>query len=128
MKEINVVWLKRDLRLNDHACLAAAEASKLPYLIIYCFEPRLINAPDVSENHLNFIYLSLLEMQKKLEPFNRPLYILHASSVEAFAYIQKNYQIKNIFAHQEHGTTRTWKRDRQIIDFCWQEKIELLER
>ena len=37
MKEINVVWLKRDLRLNDHACLAAAEASELPYLIMYCF-------------------------------------------------------------------------------------------
>jgi deoxyribodipyrimidine photo-lyase len=127
MKEINVVWLKRDLRLNDHACLAAAEASELPYLIMYCFEPSLMNAPDVSENHLNFIYLSLVEMQTKLAPFNRPLYILHADATQALGYIQKKYQISTLFAHQEHGTARTWKRDRQVIDFCWQEEIELLE-
>ena len=47
MKEINVVWLKRDLRLNDHACLAAAEAEGIPYLALYCFEPAMLKAPDV---------------------------------------------------------------------------------
>ena len=56
---------------------------------------------------------------------------MEARNTVRFSYIvwkfQEKYQISTLFAHQEHGTARTWNRDRQVIDFCWQEKIELLE-
>ena len=45
--EINIVWLKRDLRSQDHEPLAAAEAAGIPYLILYLFEPTLL-APSHS--------------------------------------------------------------------------------
>ena len=41
-KSINIVWLKRDLRTQDHEPLLLAEQSTLPYLIVYFFEPSLI--------------------------------------------------------------------------------------
>ncbi|MDD7986126.1 deoxyribodipyrimidine photo-lyase [Lentisphaera marina] len=126
-KEINVVWLKRDLRLNDHACLAAAELMQAPYLLLYCFEPDLIRAPDLSDRHLHFIKVSLLEMQAKLKPFNRPVFIVNCSALEAFERIASEYKIKNILAYQEHGTQRTWRRDRSILDFCKRQGLDLLE-
>jgi deoxyribodipyrimidine photo-lyase len=126
-KEINVVWLKRDLRLNDHACLAAAEMMQVPYLLLYCFEPDFLSAPDCADRHLDFIRVSLLEMQKKLMPFNRPLYIVNYNALEAFEIIESEYKIKNILAYQEHGTQRTWRRDQRILDFCVKQKIDLLE-
>ena len=127
MNDINLVWLKRDLRLNDHACLAAAEMSPLPYLVLYCFEPALIAAPDIAKNHLKFIYHSLLEMRRKLAPFKRPLFIVHHKAVDALKRIETIYKINNIFAHQEHGTKRTWKRDREILKFCNDNNINFLE-
>ncbi|WDE97371.1 deoxyribodipyrimidine photo-lyase [Lentisphaera profundi] len=126
-KEINVVWLKRDLRLNDHASLAAAEMMPIPYLLLYCFEPNLLRAPDVSERHLDFIRVSLLEMQRKLKDFHRPLYIVNCEALEAFTQIETEYKIRNILAYQEHGTQRTWQRDKKVLDFCKKQNIDLLE-
>ncbi|WP_370652604.1 deoxyribodipyrimidine photo-lyase [Sediminibacterium sp.] len=52
---INLVWLKRDLRTQDHGPLHAAEQAGLPYLIVYLFEPSIIRYPDTSERHLQCI-------------------------------------------------------------------------
>ena len=40
---VNIVWLKRDLRSQDHAPLLKAECEGIPYHIIYLFEPSSIN-------------------------------------------------------------------------------------
>ncbi len=34
-KAINIVWLKRDIRTQDHAPLNMAEQDELDYIIIY---------------------------------------------------------------------------------------------
>ena len=42
---LNLVWIKRDLRTQDHACFQAAEQEQIPYLPIYIFDPELIAHP-----------------------------------------------------------------------------------
>ena len=42
-KEINIVWLKRDLRLQDHEPLFLAEKSGLPYIIIYIWLQKILH-------------------------------------------------------------------------------------
>lgn len=54
-----VVWLKRDLRLADHPALAAAASSGLPVVVLYVYEPSLLQALDFSRCHLEFINQSL---------------------------------------------------------------------
>ena len=44
-KAVNIVWLKRDLRSQDHAPLLKAECAGIPYIIIYLFEPSRIDYP-----------------------------------------------------------------------------------
>ncbi|MGB5226972.1 MAG: deoxyribodipyrimidine photo-lyase, partial [Eudoraea sp.] len=63
---VNIVWIKRDLRLQDHEPLFMAEQASIPYLIIYMFEPSLIKHPDTSLRHLQFAYHSLMAMNKSL--------------------------------------------------------------
>ena len=55
MQKINIVWFKRDLRLTDHKPLKDAEQSGLPVLLLYIFEPILINDADYSERHWRFV-------------------------------------------------------------------------
>ncbi|MFT5878015.1 MAG: deoxyribodipyrimidine photo-lyase, partial [Dokdonia sp.] len=49
---INIVWLKRDIRSQDHEPLQIAESAGMPYRIMYVFEPSQINYPDTSLRHL----------------------------------------------------------------------------
>lgn len=111
---INIVWIKRDIRLQDHAPLHAVEQSELPYLILYCFEPSLMQYADCSKRHLQFIWHSLKQMNKALKPFKREVFIAHAEVVEVFQWLIRKYAIKEVFSYQESGTQITWKRDRTI--------------
>ena len=65
-KAINIVWLKRDLRSQDHLPLKKAERAGIPYLIIYLFEPSRIEYPDTSHRHLQFVYHSIGNLNKVL--------------------------------------------------------------
>ena len=52
--ELGIVWFKRDLRLQDHAPLAAAQNSSLPLLYLYILEPEEFEAPENSLRHWQF--------------------------------------------------------------------------
>ncbi|MEL6986697.1 MAG: deoxyribodipyrimidine photo-lyase [Bacteroidota bacterium] len=126
-EKINIVWLKRDLRTQDHMPLHKAESSGLSYLIIYCFEPHLINYKDVSNRHLQFIFHSIQAMNEKLAPFNRQVYIFHSEIIPVFEKLNEIFEIKNIYSHQESGTQITWDRDKKIGHWFQKHKIQWTE-
>ena len=117
-KRINVVWLKKDLRLKDHAPFQQAENQALPYLIIYIYEPTLISHADCSTRHLQFIYHSLLEMQHQLAEFNLEINIFQAEALEVLSCIQEQYTIDHLFSHQESGILKSWLRDKAVQKWC----------
>ncbi|MFM7401486.1 MAG: deoxyribodipyrimidine photo-lyase, partial [Bacteroidota bacterium] len=60
MSEIcNIVWFKRDLRLSDHEPLKEAVRAGAPVLLLYCFEPSWMQAPDSDERHWRFVWQSV---------------------------------------------------------------------
>ncbi|MFM7052811.1 MAG: deoxyribodipyrimidine photo-lyase [Planctomycetota bacterium] len=67
---MNVVWLKRDLRIDDHAPLAEAarrwRESGTPMVALYAFEPEVWRAPDADPSHLAFVVESLAELEREL--------------------------------------------------------------
>lgn len=126
-QDINVVWLKRDLRLQDHKPLSEAENAGLPYIIIYCFEALLITHPDTSDRHLSFIYQSILEMKGQLQIYGRTLHVFEGEAIEIFKYLNSEFNIQKIFSHQETGIRLSWERDKQIHNFCKSNRIKCLE-
>lgn len=63
-----VVWFKRDLRLRDHAPLAAAIDSGRPLILLYCFESAQLADRHYSERHWRFIWESLIDLRQQLDP------------------------------------------------------------
>ena len=106
--------MKRDIRSQDHAALNVAENNSLPYLILYLFEPSLINYPDTSIRHLRFIYQSLLCLNKTLLPHNHSVKIMYGEAIDVFKQITNQFKIKNIYSYQESGTAITWDRDKAV--------------
>ena len=122
-KEINVVWLKRDLRTQDHEPLFFANASDLSYLILYNFDPDLIEYPDTSLRHLQFSYASVLEMNEILKPFDQHVHLCYGKMHDILNTISERYQIKSLYSYQESGIELSWKRDKQVAKYCSENKI-----
>lgn len=110
----NIIWLKRDLRLQDHEPFYYAEAAEHDYITIYIFEPSMMKYPDTSLRHLQFIYHSICEMNRKLQPVNRQVLIFHAEATEVFEYLTKEFVVNQVFSYQESGIRQSWKRDKTI--------------
>ena len=116
-KKLNLVWLKRDLRTQDHLPFFEAEKSDLEYICIYIFDSLLISNPDTSLRHLQFIYYSILDINNKLKKYNRKVIVFNAKSLDVFKQLNNEFDIKNVFSYQETGILKTWKRDIQISKF-----------
>lgn len=124
---INVVWLKRDIRTQDHAPLQEAENSGLPYVVVLMFEPSLMAHPDCSLRHLQFQYHSLLQLRKTLEAFGKEVLLCYGEADAILADFQAQFVIKQILSYQESGTEITWLRDKKVAEFCRENRIQWLE-
>ena len=128
LEKVNLVWLKRDIRTQDHAVLKAAESSGLPYLICYCYEPTLISYPDSSLRHRRFVYQSLLNIRQSLSTYDKQVVLFYGEALDVFKDLSKQLSILTIFSCQESGTQITWNRDKSVAKFCksndiqWEEK------
>lgn len=126
-EQINIVWLKRDLRTQDHLPLQMAEAASLPYIIIFIFEPKIITHSDTSLRHLQFQYHSIKKMNMVLNQYNRKVEVFYAEAKEVFELIATQYNINSVFSYQETGVDITFQRDRQMQkwftknNILWQE-------
>jgi deoxyribodipyrimidine photo-lyase len=113
---MNIVWLKRDIRTQDHAPLQAAQDAGISYRIIFLFEPDWITHPDTSIRHLQFQYHSLLDFNQRLKPFYRGADVFHANAVQVFKHLLANHEVKNVFSYQESGVQLTWNRDKAVAE------------
>jgi deoxyribodipyrimidine photo-lyase len=121
---INVVWFKRDLRLEDHTPLVAAVQEGQPTLLLYFLEPTLMEAPQSSERHWRFVYQSIIDINTKLCPINLQVYCLYGEVLPAFLKLHNTFRIAKIFSHRETGLQITYDRDKAIADFCKKNEIE----
>lgn len=122
-KTINIVWLKRDIRSQDHEPLLNAENAGIPYRIIYLFEPTLIEYPDTSSRHLQFVYHSILALNNTLKTFNKSIDVFYGEAKDVFEYLCVQFNIQQLFSYQESGTQITWERDKTIKFFCKKHNI-----
>ena len=96
-QEIVVVWFKRDLRFTDHEALYHAQKQELPILLLYCFEPSVMEYHDSDVRHWRFVYQSLREMNEKLSELDSQLYLFHSEALSVFEELHKKYKIRTIF-------------------------------
>ena len=72
---MQIVWFKRDLRIQDNRALACA-AQRGPVLPLYVVEPERWAQPDMSARQWAFIAESLTELADDLAQLGQPLILL----------------------------------------------------
>jgi deoxyribodipyrimidine photo-lyase len=116
-KVVNIVWFKRDFRIIDNEALFNAYQSEIPLLLICFFEPTIMNYADSDARHWRFIYQSIEDLNKKLEPSNSKIYFFHNAVITVLSELIKTYTIKTVYSHQEIGNKITYNRDIEMKDF-----------
>jgi len=86
-----------------------------------------MSLPDFGDFHLQFIFQSLLELQKSYIKLWIPLLLLPYEAKDGFKELQKHYDIQSIFSHEETGNWETFQRDKGIIEYCKTSKIDFIE-
>ena len=128
MKEsINIVWLKRDLRLIDNEAIHNALSKPLKVLLIYILEPSIENDINYSKRHFRFIKQSILEMNSLLAEYNTEILAIHGDVIQSLQSINDYYKISNIFSHQETGIKITYDRDKAVAKYCKNKNIKWIE-
>lgn len=120
---VNIVWFKRDLRLSDHEPLARAIEAGKPLILLYIFEPLLLQDPHFSERHWRFVWQSLQDMNLALLAHGAKVSVSYLSALETFQLITKQYTIEQVFSHQEVGLDNTFKRDKHLTQVFKQQGI-----
>lgn len=145
---ISIVWLKRDLRLRDHAPLKAAIEAGRPLLLLYCFEPSVMTDPNYDLRHWRFVYESLTDLNRQLArladqfaatptvaplewlPFvfddepaspnqqGAQIWIYEREVVDVLNDLAGQYTIHTIFSHEETGLRVTYERDKAVTAWC----------
>jgi deoxyribodipyrimidine photo-lyase len=110
---LQLVWFKRDLRLHDHAPLAAA-ARAGPVLGVYCFEPALYAAPDADAQHLAFVSDCVTELRERLRRRGGELLLRTGDAVEQLDQLVTSLPVSALWAHEETGNALTYARDRRV--------------
>ncbi len=126
-KTIQVIWLKRDLRLQDHAALFEATRNNEPILLWYCYEPTLFDDPHYSERHFRFIHQSIEEIKCQLKAFGANVLVTEGDPIYILEKIHEIYPVSRLLAHEETGINITFQRDVLMSNFCNDEQIPFLE-
>ncbi len=110
---VEVVWFKRDLRICDHAPLAAA-AQRGPVLPLYVVEPEWWAQPDMAGRHYAFMSECLDELRDDLARLGQPLIVRVGDMIDVLNDIADAVAIAGLWSHEETGNAWTFARDRAV--------------
>ena len=109
-QSLQIVWFKRDLRVDDHRPLAMA-AERGPVLPLYIAESDFWAQPDASARQWAFAAECLAELQGALASLGQPLCVMAGNAVSIFQRIHQCHGIAALWSHEETGNGWTYVRD-----------------
>ncbi|ABM71608.1 putative deoxyribodipyrimidine photolyase [Prochlorococcus marinus str. MIT 9515] len=122
MKNINILWFKKDLRINDNEALIESLKDR-DIIPIFIIEKEIWSQKTYSDRQWQFCKESLLDLRISLANIGQPLIIRTGKVIEIFDQISNNFEIKAIYSHQETGDYLTYKRDQEVRKWASMKKI-----
>ncbi len=133
--ELEVVWFKRDLRVNDHgplveACSRARETGGW-VLGFYAIETAVIRAPDYAGRHWAATREALAELRENLARIGMPLAVRDGDALELLERLRAHAAARGtrlaLWSHEETGNAATYARDRAVRRWVRAHGIEWTE-
>ena len=122
MRDINILWFKKDLRIDENEALHES-LKGYDILPIYIFEIDVWNQKTHSRRQWQFCKESLIDLRTSLKEIGQPLIIKTGNVIKIFEEISCKFNIRGIYSHQETGDWLTYKRDQEVKLWASNKKI-----
>jgi len=129
---VQVVWLKRDLRLADHWPLVRACGAG-PVIGLYVFEPSLWCAPDASRGQFDFAMQCLEEVRAGWIRLGGTLLVRVGEMPQVLDELDHGLRASMgmgfaaLWAHEETGNAVTYARDLRVGQWCRERGVRWTE-
>ena len=121
-----LVWFKRDLRVQDHRPLTMA-AERGPVIPLYVLEPELWLQPDAAWRHWAFIRSCLQTLNRDLTGLGQPLLLRHGEIVAVLDALHRTVGFTTLWSHEETGNGWSFARDRRVAVWARERGVEWIE-
>jgi deoxyribodipyrimidine photo-lyase len=109
-----ICWLRRDLRLTDHAALCEATNRSDRVLPVFVFDTTILGAlPSRYDRRVDFIHRSLEELDGRLRRLGSKLHVLHGDPVKEIPAFAENVSAKVVVAARDYEPSAI-DRDRRV--------------
>jgi deoxyribodipyrimidine photo-lyase len=98
----NLCWIRRDLRLHDHAALSMA-LKEDETTIVFIFDSLILDKlSDKNDKRLTFIYQSLQEIETELQRKGSSLLIRYGNPAVEIPKLAKELSVKKVFCNRDY--------------------------
>jgi deoxyribodipyrimidine photo-lyase len=117
MKKTAVFWFRRDLRLHDNAGLYHALKSGDPVLLLFIFDKHILGKlANKADARVEFIHNTITGLSEALGAYGSSLKVVHATPLEAFQELAKDYVLTNVYSNHDYEPDAT-ERDASVKNF-----------
>lgn len=123
---LGVIWLRRDLRLHDHAALADALVQCERVQPVFIFDTDILaQFSNPQDRRLSFIAETLVQLHVELQKRGGGLIVAHGRAEELIPQIAAALGANKVFAAKDHEPA-TRKRDREVFEKLKSQQSELV--
>lgn len=94
-------------------------------MLLYIFEPTMQNGSDWDIRHWQFVYHSIIDINKRLPQAG--IQTLYGETQEVFEFLAQSFTINQVFSYEESGNRFTFDRDIAIGKWFRAKRIDWLE-
>ena len=121
--EVNIHWLRRDLRLNDNTGLFHALVSGKPVILLFIFDDNIISDLPDEDPRVSFIYNNLLRINSLVSELGSSVIVLKGDWKRIWQDIISLLRIKAVFWNTDYEPYAI-NRDNEVRNILRENGIE----
>jgi deoxyribodipyrimidine photo-lyase len=122
-KQISICWLRRDLRLHDHAALYHALKDKQPVLLLFIFDTKILDRLGQKDDpRISFIHRTLETIHQELGSLGSSLLVKYGKPEKIWAEVLEEYEVKKVFTNKDYEPYAR-ERDELLAEYLRPENI-----
>lgn len=121
--QVNICWLRRDLRLDDNAALYHALRSTHPVLLVFLFDKNILNQlENKTDARVDFIHQQLSKINDQLITKGSSLLVKYTTAEKAWEEMISDFNIQSAYTNHDYEPYAK-KRDEHISELLKKNRI-----
>lgn len=100
---VNIMWFRRDLRLNDNAAFYHALREGTPVVPVFIFDRNILDKlEDKSDRRVEFIHAALEDMQQQLVQLGSTMEVYYGFPEQVYESLAEKYDLAHVFTNHDY--------------------------